>query len=332
MAADHEAWLATTVEEPIDADLPICDPHHHLWHHDRDPYLLEHLHRDTGAGHHVVETVFVDCMAEYRTDGPEELRPVGETEFVAGVAAQSAASDGATIAGIVGFADLTLGADVAAVLEAHVDAGDGRFRGIRHASSWDPSPEIRNAHTRPPQGLLGLDTFRAGLGTLGRMGLSFDAWMYHPQLGELVDLAHAHPEVTIVLDHLGGPLGIGPYEPLSDDVLAVWRPAMADLAACPNVYLKVGGIGMTLYGLGWQDRDTAPTSEELAAAWGPLVTWCIERFGPERCMFESNFPVDRASISYLGLWNTFKRLAASASAGETASLFHDTATRVYRLG
>jgi predicted TIM-barrel fold metal-dependent hydrolase len=327
----HDAWLATTVEEAIDPDLPICDPHHHLWHHATDPYLLTHLHADTGAGHNVVETVFVDCMAEYRTDGPEHLRPVGETAWVAGLAAESEAGDGATIAGIVGFADLTLGAAVEEVLAAHVEAGDGRFRGIRHATSWDASPDVRNAHTSPPEGLLGHDDFRAGLATLGRMGLSFDAWMYHPQLGELVDLARAHPDVTIVLDHLGGPLGIGPYADRRDEVRAAWEAPMAELAGCSNVHLKLGGIGMAIYGLAWHHAPAAPTSEALAGAWGPQIEWCIERFGPDRCMFESNFPVDRRSCSYVVLWNAFKRIAAGCSDAERAELFRGTARRAYRL-
>ena len=328
----HEAWLATTVEEAIEPDLPICDPHHHLWHHPTDPYLLEHLHADTGAGHNVVETVFVDCMAEYRTEGPEHLRPVGETAWVAKLAAESEAGDGATIAGIVGFADLTLGAAVEEVLAAHVEAGDGRFRGIRHASSWDASPDVRNAHTSPPEGLLGQGDFRAGLATLGRMGLSFDTWMYHPQLGELVDLARAHPDVTMVLDHLGGPLGIGPYAGRRDEVRAAWEAPMADLAAdCPNVVLKLGGIGMAVYGLAWHREPTAPTSDALAEAWGPQIEWCIERFGPDRCMFESNFPVDRRSCSYVVLWNAFKRIAGGCSDSERAPLFRDTARAAYRL-
>ena len=333
MERAHQDWLARRVEEPLDADQAICDPHHHLWDHPTDRYLLEELRADTGAGHRVVRTVFVECASAYRTDGPEALRPVGETEFVAAVAAESerTAAEGAVIAGIVGYADLRLGDAVEEVLAAHVAAGGGRFRGIRHASAWDPSPDVRKAHTDPPPGLMAEPPFRAGVAALGRAGLSFDAWLYHPQVPELAALARALPDVSFVLDHLGGPLGVGPYAGRRDEVLESWRPAMEEVAACPNVALKLGGIGMAIYGLGWHRRDEPPSSEELAAAWGPEVGWCVERFGPDRCMFESNFPVDKRSCGYTTLWNAFQRIAADASPAEKAALFHDTATRVYRL-
>ena len=318
-------------EAVLDPDLPICDAHHHLWDRPGDRYVLEDLRADTGAGHRVETTVFVECMAGYLDDGPPQLRPVGETHFVVEQAEESARTPGAEIAGIVGFADLDLGAAVAEVLEAHVDAGRGRFRGIRHASSWDPSPDVRRAHTRPPPGLLGRPSFRAGFAELGRLGLSFDAWLYHPQLGELVDLARAHPDVTIVLDHLGAPLGVGPYAGRRDEVLADWRSSMAEVAGCPNVVLKLGGIGMPLYGFDWHQRAEPPRSEELAAAWRDPIRWCIERFGPDRCMFESNFPVDRVSCSYTVLWNAFQLIAADLSPSERDSLFRGTAEAAYRL-
>jgi predicted TIM-barrel fold metal-dependent hydrolase len=328
---DHDAWLAGTVEEPLDPDLPICDPHHHLWDLPGSRYLLEDLHADTGSGHRVLRTVFVECHAEYRVDGAEAMRPVGETEFVARQAEASEMVDNATIAGIVSFADLTLGEAVEHVLAAHEAAGRGRFRGIRHASAWDASSKSRRMHTSPPPGLLALDSFRAGFAVLGRMGCRFDAWLYHPQLPELVDLARAFPDVTIVLDHLGAPLGTGPYAGRREEVRAAWRPMIVDLAACRNVVVKLGGIGMSRYGLGWERNERPPTSEELAAAWAPDIHWCIEHFGVERCMFESNFPVDKESTSYVVLWNTFKRLTAGASPPERAALFHDTATSVYGL-
>lgn len=328
---DAQDWLATHSEEPLDPNELICDPHHHLWHHPKTPYLLEDLHADTGAGHNVARTVFVECMSEYHRDGPEPLRPVGETEFVAGIAKASRESGGAEIAGIVSYADLTLGADVAEVLEAHDAAGDGLFRGIRHASSWDASPDVHNAHTNPPRGLLLEPSFGEGLATLARMGFSFDAWMFHPQLDDLADLAERHPDAPIVLDHIGGPLGIGPYAGRRDEVMEQWRPMMERIARCPNVYLKVGGIGMSLYGFGWRRNPTAPSSETLAEAWGPTLRWCIEEFGAERCMFESNFPVDKRSCSYTVLWNTFQRVASGASPSERSDLFHDTAARFYRL-
>lgn len=327
-------WLARRIEDPIDATQAICDPHHHLWDHPTDRYLLEELRADTGAGHDVRRTVFVECGSFYRTDGPEALAPVGETERVAAIAEESerTAAQGAVIAGIVGRADLRLGDAVDDVLAEHVEAGRGRFRGIRHASAHDPSPEVRRSHTAPPPHLLADGEFRKGFAALGRAGLTFDAWLYHPQLGELVDLARAHDEVTIVLDHIGGPLGVGPYADRRDEVLTEWRASMAEVAACPNVVLKVGGIGMTVYGLGWHHRPEPPTSEQLAAVWGPELRWCIETFGPDRCMFESNFPVDRRSCPYTVLWNVFQLVTQDASAAERSELFEGTAARVYRLG
>lgn len=324
-------WLSRTTEAALDPGLPICDPHHHLWDHPTDRYLLDELRADTGAGHNVVSTVFLECGSAYLADGPDELRPVGETAFVAAMAAESARTPGAEIKGIASFADLSLGKAVRPVLEAHVEAGGGRFRGIRHATAHDPSPDIRVSHTRPRPGLMGEPGFQRGVAELGRLDLTFDAWLYHPQLPELVGLARACPEVRIVLDHLGAPLGIGPYRNRRDEVLADWRRGMEAVAACPNVALKLGGIGMPLYGFPWHRHERPPTSEELAAAWAPEVRWCIELFGADRAMFESNFPVDRSSTSYVVLWNAFKRIAEGASPAERADLFHDTATRAYRL-
>jgi L-fuconolactonase len=320
------------VEAPLDPGLPICDPHHHLWDHPTSRYLLDELRQDTGAGHNLTRTVFVECGSSWRDGGPEAFRPVGETGFVAAAADESdrTAADGAVIAGIVGHADLRA-PEIADVLAAHVEAGGGRFRGVRQVSAFDPSPDIRTSHTGPPPGLLADPAFGSGFDALGRAGLSFDAWLYHPQLGELADLARSHPDVPVVLDHLGGPLGIGPYAGRRAEVLEAWRAGMARVAACESVSLKLGGIGMPIFGLGWHRRESPPSSEELAGAWGDEIRWCIDRFGVDRCMFESNFPVDRQSCSYTVLWNAFQRIAADASPAERAALFHDTAVRVYRL-
>ena len=331
---DSTPWLERTVEEILEPGLPICDPHHHLWDFPTSRYLLPELLADTGSGHNIVSTVFVECTAFYREDGPELLRFVGETEFVNGVAAMSASGRyGAVRActGIVGRADLTRGAAVEEELAAHVAAGNGRFRGIRHASAHDPSPQVAEGHTRPGPGLLGRVDFREGFARLQQFGLSFDAWLFHPQIVELTALARAFPEQPIVLDHVGGPLGIGPYAGHRTEVFAAWRPAILELARCPNVTVKLGGLGMKVTGFGFHDHPAPPSSRELAEAWRPYVETCIEAFGPNRCMFESNFPVDRPSGPYALLWNAFKRLAAGASADEKAMLFHDTAARFYRL-
>ncbi|MBI2328508.1 MAG: amidohydrolase family protein [Chloroflexi bacterium] len=332
MVTERDAWLRLTIEDPIEPELPICDPHHHLWHRPDSRYLLEELLQDTGGGHNIVSTVFVQCRSMYRKDGPEEMRPVGETEFVQGIAAQSASGQyGMTrvTAGIVGFADLTLGAAVAPVLEAQIAASRNRFRGIRYISAWDASPEIVSHADRP--GLLSEPKFREGLACLQKYGLSYDACVYHPQLMELVDLARAFPGIAIIVNHIGDPLGVGPYAGKRQEVFREWKRGMAALATCPNVVMKLGALGMPNRGFGWYQRATPPGSAELAEAMAPYYLWCIEQFGADRCMFESNFPVDKISYSYTVLWNAFKRLAKDFSAEERAALFHDTAVKAYRL-
>ena len=322
-------------EEILEPDLPICDPHHHLWDYPGSSrYLLDELLADTGSGHRIASTVFVECNSFYRADGPEALRPVGETEFVNGVAAMSASGVYGPMkacAGIVGFADLTLGAEVEEALAAHMVAGGGRFRGIRHAAGWDSSAAVHNSHTHPPENLYARADFRAGFAKLADFGLTFDAWQFHPQLPELLDLARAFPEQTIVLDHVGGFLGIGPYEGKRDEIFPRWAADIRDLADCPNVVVKLGGLAMSMCGFGFNKRATPARSQELAEAWRPYIETCIEAFGPERSMFESNFPMDKVSCSYATLWNAFKRLASGASPGEKALLFRDVAHRVYRL-
>jgi L-fuconolactonase len=339
MVTELEVWLKTTSEEPIDSGLPICDPHHHLWdrlaRQDRpgSRYLLEELLEDTGGGHNIVRTVFVECRSMYRKGGPHEMQPVGETEFVQGIAAQSASGQyGATevAAGIVSHADLTLGTAVAAVLEAHIAASNNRFRGIRYSSTWDASDDV-GSYMNSPRGLLLDSKFREGFACLQKYGLSFDAWLYYPQLAELVDLARAFPDTPIIVDHTGGLLGIGPYAGKREEVFQQWKSGIAVLATCPNVVVKLGGLGMPLSGFRWNERATPPNSTELAEAMAPYYYWCIEQLGADRCMFESNFPVDKVSYSYTTMWNAFKRITKDFSQEDKAALFHDTAARVYCL-
>jgi L-fuconolactonase len=334
----NQDWLDLTAEEAFEPELPICDPHHHLW--DKRPdrlaprYLLDELLEDTNGGHNIASTVFIEVGAMFRAGGPEHMRPVGEIEFVNGIAAMAASGIyGSTrvAAGIIGTAQLRMGAAVGDVLDAEMTAGGGRFRGIRLGAAWDPSPEVPNHRTNPPQNLLLLDNFRAGFAELGRRGLSFELWCYHPQIPDVISLAHAFPDTTIVLDHLGGPLGIGPYAGRQQEVFEQWRASMHTLASCPNVLVKLGGLGMEVNGFGWERRPAPPTSEELAAATHHFFDYAIDQFGVERCMFESNFPVDKLSSSYTVLWNAFKRIASGCSPTEKAQLFHDTAARVYRL-
>jgi len=331
-------WLGLTVEEPLDPALPICDPHHHLWDletaRNSPRYLLDEILEDVGAGHNIVSTVFIECGAMFKADGPEALRPVGETEFVNGIAAMSASGRyGPTrvAAGIVGTANLRLGAAVGDVLDAQIAAGGGRFRGIRLGAAWDPDEAVPNHRTRPPQGLFLREDFRAGFAQLAPRRLTFEAWCYHRQIPDVTALARAFPDTTIVLDHFGGPVGIGTYAGRAREVHAEWRGFISELAGCPNVVAKLGGINMEVNGFGWHERPRPPSSQELAEATRHYYDFTIEKFGADRCMFESNFPVDAVSCSYTVLWNSFKRLTAGCSASEKAKLFHDTAARVYRL-
>ena len=337
--SNNDDWLALQAAEPIlQPLLPIIDPHHHLWHRPQHRYLLDELLADTASGHRISATVFVDCMAFYRDSGPQALRCVGETEFANGVAAMSASgvydrAFGPTraCAAIVGHADLTRGAAATEVLAAQIQAGNGRFKGMRHAGGWDASPDIRNSHTHPPAGLYGERTFRQGFALLAPLGLSFEAWQYHPQLPDVISLAQAFPDTSIILNHVGGPLGVGPYAGQAEATFAQWRHYMQALARCPNVTVKLGGLGMRIGLFDHFAQPVPPNSQQIADAWRPWIETSIEAFGAGRCMFESNFPVDKISTGYAVLWNAFKRLAAGASADEKTALFSGTARRVYRL-
>ncbi|MDP6706677.1 MAG: amidohydrolase family protein [Alphaproteobacteria bacterium] len=336
--AKHDDWLALTVEEALEPELPICDPHHHLWAGRTEfiasDYLLDDILEDVNSGHNIVSTIFIECGESFRTDGPEPLRPVGETEFVDAIATASASGrygDCRIAAGIVGTADLKLGDAVAEVLDAQLAAAPERFRGIRLGGTWHESPDVPNHRTEPPQGLYGLSGFREGFRHLAPRGLSFEGWCYHTQIPELSELARAFPDTTIVLDHFGGPIGVGPYAGKGDEVYADWRQAIGPLAECPNVVAKLGGIAMEVNGFAWHEAPRPPGSEALMEATRRYYEDTIELFGADRCMFESNFPVDKLSCSYNVLWNSFKRLTTGYSAEEKAKLFHDTAARVYRL-
>ncbi len=326
----------TYLQEPaLEPALPIIDPHHHLYDRPNLHYMFEELLADTQCGHNIRKTVYIETTAMSRADGPEPLRPVGETEFVNGVAARSASGlygEVRLCAGITGFADLALGARVGEVLAAHVAAGGGRFRGIRHPAYWDSDETIFKFVRRKSREKLLLDArFREGFAELHKHGLSFEAIIWHPQLPELTDLARAFPETSIVLNHMGSPLNVGRFTGKRTEVFEQWHHDMRALAACENVSVKLGGFGMDVAGFPFLQRPGTASSDELAAAWKPYVETCIELWGPTRCMFESNFPVDRATCGYGVIWNTFKKISAQYSPAERTDLFHDTAARVYRL-
>lgn len=326
----HE-WLARRVETAIDSARPIIDPHHHLWDRDNSTYLAEELTADATASHNITHTVFVECSSAY-DDGPPNLAPVGETRFVAAQAAQAAQLDGVEIGAIVGHADLTLGRAVQDVLAVHEEAGAGLFRGVRHGTNWSRHDDVKNGHHGPRQYLMADPGFCAGVSALGDMGFSFDAWLYFDQLTELADLARATLGCSIVVDHLGGPLGIGPHAAARDEMLTLWRQGVTDLASCDNVTLKVGGLGMEHYfGTPWAELDAPPSSEEVATHWADLVHFAIDTFSPDRCMFESNFPVDRQTLPFTVLWNAFQILASRYSAAEQDALFRATAARTYGI-
>lgn len=333
--ATNDDWLALVKESALEPELPICDPHHHLWDR-RDGrierrYLIDEIERDLQSGHNVVSTVFIEHLAMFRADGPDEMKYVGEVEFANGIAAMAASGlYGKTkvAAGIVGYADLGAGSRVRTVIEAEMAAAPDRFRGIRCTGAWDPDPRIARS-SRP--GLYMDRKFREGFAELDALHQSFDLACRYHQIGECTDLAKAFPRTTIILNHLGGITGIGAYVGRREEIFASWRTSMADLAKCQNVVVKLGGLAMDYSGFGWHERPKPPTSQELCDATRRYYETAIDLFGPDRCMFESNFPVDKLSCSYGVLWNSFKRITANYSAGEKAKLYHDTAARVYRL-
>jgi len=334
----HESkvtWLSLHREEILEPDLPIIDSHHHLWERAGSRYLLDDCLADMRTGHSIRASVFVECGACYRKSGPVLMAPVGEVEFANGIAAMAASgnSGGPLIAaGIVGTADISVGAEVAEVLDAEIAVAGGRFRGIRVSTKWDADEDLNTTRYIVPRGVMQDRDFRAGFATLAPRRLSFDAMIYHPQIPELTDLARAFPDTTIVVNHIGGLLAwTRSYLARKEEAVAQWRSSMAELAKCPNVFVKLGGLGMPYLGLGFDKLEAPASSTQLAVSWAPLFAHCIDSFGPDRCMFESNFPPDRDSVAYPVIWNAFKRIAAPYSTDERRALFCGTAAKVYRL-
>ena len=326
--AVRDEWLARHREEILEPDLPIVDAHHHFYDRPGWTYLLGDYEADTRSGHAVRASVYMQALTRYRAAGPEQLRAVGETEYVADATEDSS---GHVAAGIVGYADLRRGGEVREILEAHLEAARGRFRGVRHLTTWDADGSLANPLTAAPKSLLLDSAFRAGLAQLAPLGLTYDAWVFFSQLPELIDTAKSLPDTTIVVDHCGGVVRIGAYQERQREVFEQWRASIRELARLPNVHIKLGGLGMRINGFEFDKGEMPPSSDLLARTWKPWIETCIDAFGAERCMFESNFPVDKGSYSYAVGWNAFKRLTSAYSPAERKALFEGTAARVYRL-
>jgi len=328
-------WLAATQEPALEPDRPIIDPHHHLWDRPGNRYLFHDLLEDLNSGHNIRATVFLECREMYRAEGAPELRSLGETQFVAGVSAMGESGKygpARPCSGIIGNVDFRVGSRAKGILEQHIILSGGRFRGIRNGATWHPDPSLRIFTSGSGEGLYLDRAWREGFAALAPLNLTFEAWMFHSQLGDLVDLARAFPETKIVLNHIGGALAVGPYTDRRDEVFAEWSQQIAKLGQFSNVYIKLGGLGMpSLMGFEMGRQDSAPSSEQLAKAWRPYIETCIAAFGPDRSMFESNFPVDKGMCSYSNLWNAFKRIAENYSNDEKNAMFHNTALKFYRL-
>jgi L-fuconolactonase len=331
---DVQGWLKLKIEEPINPEIPICDPHHHLWDGpgNRGAYLLDDYLADASGGHNITKTIFIECGTKYKKNGAELFRPVGETQF-AGKQAEQSTSQGtgypSVAEGIVAFVDFSFGYDVELAIEVHAEASVNRLKGVRQICIWDSDPAVTTMGNL--KGMMLDSKFREGFSCLRNYGLVFDAWQYYTQLLELKDLAEKFSDTVIVVNHTGGPLGVGHYSGKREKVFIDWKTNIAELSKCPNVYMKLGGLGMPRCGFGWHEMPEPPTSEELAAAMAPYFDFCIEKFGVDRCMFESNFPIDKVSYSYTVLWNAFKRVSKDFSSHEIASLFYNNAVRVYGL-
>jgi len=332
---EMKAWHNQVIESIIDPDRKIIDAHHHLWDHPGEsPYMLEDLWSDTSSGHNIIKTVFLECGSHYRKDRPDHLKPVGETDFVRQIAEQTARSTSRghpEIAGIISYADLRLGSLLAEVLDAHEEAGRGRFRGIRAALAVAPDDMPFPMPSGAPKGLAEDPDFREGVKHLGKRGLTWESWHFHMQNQEFAAIARACPDTQMILDHLGTPIGIGPYEAQRDAIFENWKSDIAEIAKCENVAAKLGGLATPVSGFGWMGRAIPPSSDEFAIMQERFYNHAIEYFGPDRCMFESNFPVDKMSLSYQVYWNGVKKIVADYSEDEKNAMFYETAARIYSL-
>jgi predicted TIM-barrel fold metal-dependent hydrolase len=328
------AALPEPQEDVLDPSRRIIDAHHHLWAPERGysppTYLLDEYAADIGSGHDIEATVYVEVHSKYRDYGPEALRSVGEVEFAAAAAEEAKARGLSTrvAAGIVSRVDMLLGDAVDEPLAAHLAAAPDRVKGIRDSCS----PQfVRGGDLRDTERKIVDPRFRKALARLPAFGLTFDAMVFHFQLADLLETIRLLPEVTFILDHLGGIVGIGAWAGRADEVYEQWRSDISAIAREENVLVKLGGINLHLGGFGWHKRERLPGSDELVAAQSRYFRHAIDVFGPDRCMFESNFPPDKISGSYRTLWNAFKKIAEPYSESEKDAMFFGTASRVYRL-
>ncbi|MBT96064.1 MAG: amidohydrolase [Acidimicrobiaceae bacterium] len=333
MDLDRLDWINSGQELPIDSEQRIIDPHHHLWNRGGSRYLAEELSVDTSRGHRVTDTVFAECLADYRKEGEKKFRSLGETEFVFGESQRAKKLEGCNISGIIAYVDLALGNEVAEVLKAHNEVGGALLKGVRHATAWSSDPKISISHSKPSKELMLQESFLQGVKQLSDFNYSFDAWLYFDQLHELIHLAKEVPETKIIINHLGAPVRIGSWENKQREMQKIWQTELQKLSIFENIYLKVGGIGMENYfSTQWANKSSPPSSDQVVSVWNEKILWCIETFGTDKCMFESNYPVDRQTLPYSVIWNSFQRIVNSFSQNEKDNLFWRTAATVYGIG
>ena len=326
-----DRWLALLQEEVLEPERPIIDPHHHLWVRGDYTYLIPEFASDLSSGHNIVATVYAECHSMYRSHGAKEQRSLGETEFVRGQAAMSASGEFGSARAcdvMFGNVDLTLGGAVESLIDQHLDASGGRFRGVRLSSGWHADAKIGNVATESQ--LLINSRVKEAVRVIDRMGMSLDCWLYHTQLDEVAQLADAYPELSIILNHVGTPILGGPYRGKTNEVFSEWKAAIQRVSQRENVFVKLGALPIRMPDYEG-DRSLPPSSEEVAVAWRPWMETCIESFGPARSMYESNFPVQKRWCSYQVCWNAFKRISAGASESEKTDLFSGAAARAYRI-
>ena len=333
MNLDRLDWINSGQELPIDSGQKIIDPHHHLWDRGGSRYLAEQLSKDTSRGHAVTDTVFVECLANYRKEGEKKFRSIGETEFVFNESQRAERLEGCNISGIIAYVDLSLGYEVTEVLTAHNEISSALLKGVRHATAWSSDPNIPVSHSKPSKELMIQQRFIDGVKQLSHFDYSFDAWLYFDQLHELSSLAKKAPETKIIINHLGAPLRIGNWKNKAQEMQALWQVELEKLSSFENVYLKIGGIGMENYfSTQWANKPTPPSSDQVVSVWNEKILWCIDTFGTEKCMFESNYPVDRQTLPYSVIWNSFQKITNSFSRTEKDNLFWQTAATVYGIG